>query len=50
VEAVALRVCLDDLAQDQVHPVVAADEVAVERLAVLELDEHGVALRGREEA
>jgi hypothetical protein len=50
VEAVAVRVGLDDLAQDEVHPVVAADEMAVEGLAVLELDEHWLALGGGEEA
>lgn len=36
---------LDHLAQRQVHPCVAQHQVAVERLAVLELDQHGVALR-----
>ena len=43
------RTGLHDLAQRQVHPRVAQHQVAVEGLAVLELDEHGVALRGVQE-
>jgi hypothetical protein len=39
------RTRLHHLAQRQVHPRVAEDEVAVECFAVLELDQHGVALR-----
>jgi hypothetical protein len=39
---------LDDLLQSQVHPVIAIDEMAVESLAVLQLDEHRVALGRRE--
>lgn len=44
------RAGLDDLLEGQVHPRVAVDEMAVERFAVLELDEHRVALRGVEQA
>jgi hypothetical protein len=39
------RAGLHDLAQGQVHPGIAQHEVAVECFAVLELDQHGVALR-----
>lgn len=35
---------LDNFFQGEVHPRVAVDEVAVQGLAVLELDEHGVPL------
>lgn len=49
-ELVTLRAGLDDFAEDQIHPVVACDEVAVEGLAILKLDQHRVALCGREEA
>ena len=44
------RTCLHHLLQRQVHPRVACDQVAVERLAVLKLDQHRVALRRVEEA
>lgn len=37
---------LHDFLQGEVHPVVAIDKVTVQRLAVLELDEHGVPLGG----
>ena len=46
-EAITLRAGLHDLAQNQVHPVVACDEVAVQSFAILELHQHGVALCGR---
>lgn len=46
----AHRAGLNDLLQRQVHPGVAHDQVAVEGLAVLELDEHGVALGRVEQA
>jgi hypothetical protein len=49
-EAVAVGTGLDDFFQDEIHPGVAADEMAVEGLAVFELDEHRVALRCGEEA
>jgi len=45
---VTLGAGLDDLFEGQVHPRVAVDQVAVQGLAVLELDQHGVALGGRE--
>lgn len=38
-ELLSVRARLEDLTQDEVHKVVACREVAVERLAVLELDE-----------
>jgi len=49
-EFVAVWTCLHDLFEGEVHVCVALDEVAVEGFAVLELDEHGVALGGSEEA
>jgi hypothetical protein len=39
---------LHDFFEGEVHVGVALDQVAVESLAVLELDEHGVALGGGE--
>lgn len=50
VKTIAFGTRLDDFLEGQVHPRVAIDQVAVERLAVLELHEHWVALRGGEEA
>jgi hypothetical protein len=41
---------LHDFFQRQVHPVVAIDQVTVERLAVFEFDKHRVALCRRQEA
>lgn len=41
---------MDNLLQCQVHPCIAVDKMSVERLAVLELDQHWVALGGIEEA
>ena len=38
------RTRLDNLLQRQVHPGIALDQMTVERLAVLQLDQHGVAL------
>ena len=49
-EAVAFGTGLHDLFQDQVHPCVAADEMAIECFAVLELDKHGMALGCGEKA
>lgn len=46
----AYRIGLDDLLQGKVHPRVALHKVAVEGLAVLELDQHRVALRSAEKA
>ena len=48
-EAVAVARGADHIAEADVHPVVAADKVAVVRLAVLELDEHRVPLRRSQE-
>ena len=44
---VTLGTRLDNFLQDQVHPVVAVGKVAVEGLAVLELDKHRMALGRR---
>lgn len=49
-ELVAFGACLHDFFEGEVHVGVALDEVTVESFAVLELDEHGVALRGGEKA
>ena len=49
-ELVAVGTCLNDFFEGEVHVCVALDQVAVEGFAVLELDEHGVALGGCEEA
>ena len=49
-ELVAFGTCLHDFFEGEVHVGVALDEVTVESFAVLELDEHGVALRGGEKA
>lgn len=49
-ELVAFGTRLHDFFEGEVHVGVALDEVAVEGFAVLELDEHGVALRGGEKA
>ena len=49
-EFVAVGTCLHDFFEGEVHVCVALDQVAVEGFAVLELDEHGVALGGCEEA
>ena len=48
--AVTHGASLNHLLQRQVHPGVAHDQMAVERLAILELDEHGVALGRVEQA
>lgn len=49
-ELIAFGARLHDFFEGEVHVGVALDEVAVECFAVLELDEHGVALRGGEKA
>lgn len=41
---------MDDFFQGEVHVRIAADEVSVQSLAVLELDEHRMALGGSEKA
>jgi hypothetical protein len=48
--AEAYRTGLDDLLQGQVHPRVALHQVAVEGLAILQLNQHGVALRRVQQA
>ena len=48
-EFVAVGTCLHDFFEGEVHVCVALDQVAVEGFAVLELDQHGVALGGCEE-
>lgn len=50
VEFVAVGRGLDDFFEGDVHVGVAVDEVAVEGFAGFELDEHGFALGGGEEA
>ena len=49
-EFVAVGTCLHDFFEGEVNVCVALDQMAVEGFAVLELDEHGVALGGGEEA
>ena len=49
-ESISFRTRLHDFLESEVHPCVATDEMAVEGLAVLELDEHGMALGGGEES
>lgn len=49
-ELVAFGARLHDFLKRQVHVGVALDQVAVERFAVLQLDEHWVALGGCEKA
>lgn len=49
-ELVGFGAGLDDLLQGQVHPGVALYQVAIECLSVLQLDQHGVALRRVQEA
>lgn len=44
------RTRLHHLLQRQVHPRIAGNQMSVQRLAVLELDEHRVPLGGCEEA
>jgi hypothetical protein len=46
----AYRTRLDNLLQCQVHPGVALHQVAVECFAILELNQHGMALRRVQEA
>lgn len=41
---------MHDLLEGEVHPRIAVDKVSIERLAILELDQHGVALGGVEKA
>lgn len=49
-EAVTVGIGLHNLLQSEVHPCIALHKVAVEGLAVLELDQHRLALCGAEEA
>lgn len=49
-EAIAFGARLNNLFEYQVHPVIAIDQVSIQRLAVLKLDEHRVALGRGEEA
>jgi hypothetical protein len=44
------RTSLHNLLQRQIHPRIARNQVSVQCLAVLELDEHRVALRRCEES
>ena len=47
-ESIAFRAGLNNLLQNQVHPVVAIGQMSVQRFAVLEFHQHRVALGGRE--
>jgi len=49
-EFVALRTCLHNFFQSQIHVRIAVNKMAVQCLAVLEFDKHWVALRRGEEA
>jgi hypothetical protein len=49
-ELVAFGTRLHDFFEGEVHVSVALNQMAVESFAILELDEHGVALGGGEEA
>jgi hypothetical protein len=49
-ELVAVGARLYHFPQREVHPSIAIDQQSVERLAALQLDEHGVTGRGRQEA
>lgn len=44
------RASLHNLLQRKIHPRIACDQVPIERLSILKLDEHWVALRRRQEA
>jgi hypothetical protein len=41
---IAVWTGLDDFLQGQVHPGIAVDQVSVQRLAILEFDQHRLAL------
>lgn len=46
---IAVWTGLDDLLQGQVHPGIAVDQVSIQRLAILEFDQHRLALsRGQQ--
>ena len=45
----AYRTCLYDLLQRKIHPCIACNQMPIECFAILELHEHGVALRSCEE-
>jgi len=47
---VTYRAGLHDFAQGQIHPSIALNQVAVECLAILELNQHRVALRRGQKA
>jgi hypothetical protein len=49
-ELVAFGACLHDFFEGEIHVGVALHEVTIEGFAVLELDEHGMALGGGEKA
>jgi hypothetical protein len=49
-ELVTVGTCLHNFFEGEIHVCVALDQVAVEGFAILELDQHGVALGGSEEA
>lgn len=49
-EFISFRACLHDFFEGEVHPRIAHDQVSVERLSILQLDQHGVALSGIEQS
>jgi hypothetical protein len=49
-KSVTFRTGLDHFLECQIHPRVAVDQVAVQSLAILQLDEHRMALRCSEKA
>ena len=49
-EFIAFWARLDDFLECQVHPRIAINEMTIESLSIFELDKHGMALRGRQQA
>lgn len=47
-EAVSFRTGLDDFFECQIHPVITLDQMSVQGLSILQLDQHRVALSGRQ--
>ena len=50
IESVAIRTGLDYLLQGEIHPSITAHQMSVQCFPILELDKHGVALCGIEQA
>lgn len=47
-ELVAIWTSLHHFFESKIHPGIAADQVAIERFSIFELDQHGMALSGIE--